>query len=112
MTDALGRRRSFILANVAVALSWGLMFLAPAPDTDARTKLNSPALWPQLTTPTVLMLLGGRSLQAIGVSVQIIAGSVWLSECCPSDLRGTLMTCTSFGWAGGTLMIYALGAAL
>ena len=110
--DKLGRRRSLILANLGVVIGWAMVCAAPVPDPAQRAKLQASQLWPGLTTPTALMLVGGRVITSVCMNIQVIAATVWLGECCPSSVRGAIMTSTSYGWCGGTLVIYALGTVL
>ena len=63
----------------------------------------------QTLTPQASMLIGGRTLCSVGVTWCVVAGSVWVSESTPAAVRGSIMTCISFGWTTGTLAVYALG---
>jgi MFS family permease len=113
LADWLGRRRTLVLTSVAIIIGWALVFAAPAtaaPDTAAPSA--HAALWPQLVTPTALVLLGGRALIAVAACIQVLTASVWIAESCPAAIRGAVMTCISFGWNAGSLGVYALGNVL
>ena len=112
LVDCVGRRKGLALGSLLMLLGWITIFATPLPDATARAALAADALPPQLLTPTALLLFGGRILNYIALNVQVIAGTVWIAESCPSGIRGGVMTLVSFGWCGGTLGVYALGDVL
>ena len=114
LTDYLGRKKTLILTSIGLVMGWLVIYAVPAPHAGEDMAPPGPgaALWPQVSTATAMMLLGGRAIIAVSACIQIIAGSVWISESCPAAIRGAAMTCISFGWNAGNVGIYALGAEL
>lgn len=107
--DCVGRRKGLALGSVLMLLGWIMIYATPRPDVAERSALETGAMMAQVLTPTALFLLGGRTLNYIALNIQVIAGTVWIAESCPSAIRGGVMTLISFGWCGGTLGVYALG---
>ena len=110
LVDFCGRRNALALASAGMILGWALQDLAPAPPAPD-TPPSGARLLPQLATPTAALLFSGRGIAALSSTIQILAGSVWIAESCPAEVRGSVMTCISFGWNFGSLGVYALGAA-
>ena len=106
IVDHLGRRKALAVGSIGVICGWALFFLAPKPDsgTEAHQQMSG-NLWSQATSKTGLMLLGGRAVSAVFANIQVVAGTVWVSEGAPAEIRGALMTCISFGWNLGALSI-------
>ncbi len=111
-TDYFGRRTTILIGGLVSLAGWGLMFFTPSPDAVDALKLHDSRLIPQLETMPWLMLFAGRLMAMVGSTLQVIACSVWVSESTPSSIRGGVMTYISFGWCGGTLIVFALGNVL
>ena len=105
VVDFLGRRKALAIASLGVMCGWAIFFLAPKPHGAEAHRLTDGDLFSQATTETGLMLLGGRATSAVFSNIQVVAGTVWVSESSPPKIRGALMTCISFGWNFGALSI-------
>ena len=103
--DRVGRKRMMLLATLPYIAGWVLTALTPAPPPE-RTDANGHA---QLSSPTVLLLFGGRLLQGFGGGLSIPGIGPWITESSPPPLRGAFATLFQVLAVSGIAIMYVFG---